>query len=174
MSPTYALANRIATLKLSEVDGQTMYRAKYHILDTIGSILAGSQQDVTRIASEALESAGCTGNTPIIGQHNKTDMLSAAFIAGAAGHGLELDDGYRAGSVHPGTVIIPAALAAGYQLTCSGNTLIKAVIAGYEVMCRLAAACNPNARWRGFHNTSITGVFGAATVWATIRGGPVS
>ena len=59
MSPTHALANRIATLNLSEVDGQTMYRAKYHILDTIGSILAGSQQDVTRIASEALD----TGKT---------------------------------------------------------------------------------------------------------------
>ncbi len=33
-------------------------------------------------------------------------MLSAAFLAGTACHGLELDDGFRAGAVHPGAVVV--------------------------------------------------------------------
>ncbi len=168
--PTRALTARIAGLEFSDLDDQTVHRAKYHILDTIGAILAGARQDVTEIAGRALDRAGCGGDVPVAGQPLRTDMLSAAFLNGAAGHGLELDDGYRAGSVHPGTVIIPAALAAGYRTGCSGEALIKAVVAGYEVMCRLSAACHPRARWRGFHNTSTTGVFGAATVWGSLQG----
>ncbi len=166
---TRALAVRIAGANFADLDDQTVHRAKYHILDSIGAILAGARQPVTKIAGRALESAGCSGNVPVAGQHTRTDMLSAAYLSGAAGHGLELDDGYRAGSVHPGTVILPAALAAGYKIDCSGDALIKAVVTGYEVMCRLSAACHPRARWRGFHNTSTTGVFGAATVWGTLR-----
>ena len=167
---TRTLATRIANLEFSDLDDQTVHRAKYHILDTIGAILAGAQQDVTEIARRALERAGCSGDVPVAGQRIRADMLAAAFLGGAAGHGLELDDGYRAGSVHPGTVIIPAALAAGYRAGCSGDALIRAVVAGYEVMCRLSAACHPRARWRGFHNTSTTGVFGAATVWGSLQG----
>jgi 2-methylcitrate dehydratase PrpD len=170
VGPTRTLASHIAAMGFSDLDDQTVHRAKYHTLDTIGAILAGAGQDVTKIAGRALERAGCGGNVPVAGQHIRTDMLSAAFLSGAAGHGLELDDGYRAGSVHPGTVIIPAALVAAYKLGCSGDALIKAVVAGYEVMCRLSAACHPRARWRGFHNTSTTGVFGAATVWGTLQG----
>jgi len=168
--PTRSLVTRIANLEFSDLDDQTVHRAKYHILDTIGAILAGAQQEVTGIAGRALERAGCGGDTPVAGRRSRADMLSAAFLGGAAGHGLELDDGYRAGSVHPGTVIIPVALAAGYGTGCSGDALIKAVVAGYEVMCRLSAACHPRARWRGFHNTSTTGVFGAATVWGSLQG----
>jgi 2-methylcitrate dehydratase PrpD len=168
--PTRTLAARIAGLEFSDLEDQTVHRAKYHILDTIGAILAGARQDVTEIAKRALVRAGCNGDVPVAGQGIHADMLSAAFLGGAAGHGLELDDGYRAGSVHPGTVIIPAALAAGYRTACSGDALIKAVVAGYEVMCRLSAACHPRARWRGFHNTSTTGVFGAATVWGSLQG----
>jgi 2-methylcitrate dehydratase PrpD len=91
------------------------------------------------------------------------------MISGTAGHGLEVDDGYRAGSVHPGTVIVPAALAAAWHTRADGPTFLRAVVAGYEVMCRMSAAIHPRARWRGFHNTPATGVFGAAAVWAVMR-----
>jgi 2-methylcitrate dehydratase PrpD len=168
-SVTRTLTDRVTKLKFSDLDDQTLHRAKYHILDSIGAILAGSQQEVTKIVERSLKRAGCSGNTPVIGRRNRADMFSVALISGTAGHGLELDDGYRAGSVHPGTVIIPAALAAGYRLNRSGMELIKSIIAGYEVMCRLAAACHPQSRWRGFHNTSTTGVFGAATVWGSLK-----
>lgn len=77
--PTRSLVTRIANLEFSDLDDQTVHRAKYHILDTIGAILAGAQQEVTGIAGRALERAGCGGDTPVAGRRSRADMLSAAF-----------------------------------------------------------------------------------------------
>ena len=140
------------------------------MLDSIGAILGGANQTVTDIAARAALRGGCAGTTPVAGRHRPVDMLTAAFLQGAAAHGLEIDDGYRAGSVHPGAVVVPALLAAGHMKAISGHQAVVAMVAGYEVMCRLAAACHPRSRWRGFHNTSTTGVFGSASVWSTLSG----
>lgn len=167
---TRTLAEAATRTGYDGLDASTRHRAKYHILDSVGAVLAGATQDVTGIAARAMQRAGSHGETPVAGRAERLDMLSAALVMGGAGHGLELDDGYTPGSVHPGTVIIPALLAAAPQITADGKVAISAVVAGYEVMCRLAAAMHPRSRWRGFHNTSITGPFGAAALWGVLRG----
>ncbi len=167
---TRTLAAAVASLSYDRLDARTRHRAKYHILDSIGAVVAGATQDVTATAERALLAAGTRGDSPVPGRSQRFDMLSAAFMMGGSGHGLELDDGYTPGSVHPGTVVIPAVLAGGHKTNASGTAAIAATVAGYEVMCRLAAAIHPRSRWRGFHNTSTTGVFGAAAVWGLLKG----
>jgi 2-methylcitrate dehydratase PrpD len=168
--PTRALADFVAAARSSAFDERSRQRARYHTLDTLGAMLAGAEQEATTTAARTLHVCGAAGDTPVPGRGERLDLLSAAFLGGTAGHGLELDDGYRAGSVHPGTVVVPAALAAAHHHRCDGPTFVAAIIAGYEVMCRLSAASHPRARWRGFHNTATTGVFGAAAVWAVMAG----
>jgi 2-methylcitrate dehydratase PrpD len=107
---------------------------------------------------------------PVPGFAARYDVLTAAYLAGTAGHGLELDDGNRSGSVHPGTVVVPAAWSLAASRGTSGAALLLAVIAGYEAMCRIAAAAHPRSRWRGFHNTGITGVFGGAAAAGVLLG----
>jgi 2-methylcitrate dehydratase PrpD len=168
--PTRALAEFVAGARSTGFDARTLRRARYHTLDTVGAMVAGAGQEATATAARTLGVCGAAGDTPVPGRAERLDLLSAAFLGGTAGHGLELDDGYRAGSVHPGTVVVPAALAAAHHHRCDGATFLAAIIAGYEVMCRLSAASHPRARWRGFHNTATTGVFGAAAVWAVMAG----
>ena len=167
---TRTLSETVAGIAFDRLDARTRHRAKYHILDSIGAVVAGAVQDVTGIAERALLAAGTRGDTPVPGRSSRFDMLSSAFLMGGSGHGLELDDGYTPGSVHPGTVVIPALLAAGHRTGADGRQAIAATVAGYEIMCRLAAAIHPRSRWRGFHNTSITGVFGASAVWGVLKG----
>ncbi|MEZ5737126.1 MAG: MmgE/PrpD family protein [Novosphingobium sp.] len=169
-APTRRLASFVAAARTTDFDARTRHRAIYHTLDTVGALISGAIQDTTLTTLRAIEATGASGDIPVPGQSARFDLLNAALLAGTAGHGLEVDDGYRAGSVHPGTVIVPAALAAAWQTGVDGPTFLKAIIAGYEVMCRLSAAVHPRARWRGFHNTPVTGVFGAAAVWAVIQG----
>jgi 2-methylcitrate dehydratase PrpD len=76
-------------------------------------------------------------------------------------HGFELDDTHVPSNSHPGSVIIPAALAVGEAKGCSGKEFICAVILGYEAMCRIGKAVGTNHTLRGFHPTGTNGVFGS-------------
>ena len=57
---------------------------------------------------------------PVPGRARRADLLDAAYLGGTAAHGIELDDGYRHGSVHRGCVV-PPVLALGHQRGQSGQ-----------------------------------------------------
>ncbi|MBR0680190.1 MmgE/PrpD family protein [Roseomonas eburnea] len=161
--PTRALAEFVAGLDLAQVDDFARHAARRHLIDTLGAMIAGATQDATLSVEKAFAAAGIgAGAVPMAGVRQRYDALSAAYVGGTSGHGLELDDGYRAGSVHPGGVVVPAALALGAQRHADGGTFLTAIVAGYEAACRIAAACHPRSRWRGFHNTGTAGVLAAA------------
>lgn len=167
--PTRQLADFAAGLELAAVDAVARHAARRHLIDTLACIISGAGQDATLSVQRALSAAGVgVGPVAMPGFRERYDALSAAYLGGAAAHGLELDDGFRAGSVHPGAVVVPAAIALAGQRGLSGAALLTAVIAGYETACRIAAAAHPRSRWRGFHNTSTAGVFGAAVAAAKL------
>ena len=169
--PTRQLAAFTAGLSAGTIDGFARRAATRHLIDTLGAMVAGAGQQATRTVQAALRAAQ-TGAGPVVmpGFEQGYDALNAAYVAGTSCHGLELDDGYRPGSVHPGAVVAPAALALGALRGCSGAQLLTAIVAGYEATCRIAAASHPRARWRGFHNTGVAGVFGAAAAAGSLLG----
>src|SRR5262249_48234940 len=78
---------------------------------------------------------------------------------------------YHQAKLHPGAVVIPAAIAMAEQLNSSGERLVTAIAAGYEVMIRTSLALNPSAaRLRGWHLTGVCGPFGAAAACASLLG----
>lgn len=162
MGATRALARFASRLRYDALSEAARHAAKRHCLDTVGAVLAGSRQHVTRVAATTLGELAGSGAAAVPGLAHRVDPLSAAYLAGTAAHGLELDDGYRAGSVHPGAVVIPALLAAASTGRYDGKQWITAAVAGYETICRIAAAIHPSSRHKGFHNTSVVGVMGAA------------
>lgn len=162
LGATEALVKFASGLRFEDIPEAAVHAARRHSLDTVGAILAGTRQRATKVVKQTLLELAGTGNAPVPGLTRRFDPLSAAYIAGTAGHGLELDDGYRAGSVHPGTVIIPALLAASATGRFTGKQWLTATVVGYEAVCRLAGAMHPASRHKGFHNTSVMGVMGAA------------
>lgn len=169
--PTRALAAFTAGLTLDQVDDFARHAARRHTIDTLGAMIAGATQDATLSVEKAFAAAGIpAGGVPMAGVTQRYDVLSAAYVGGTAGHGLELDDGYRAGSVHPGGVVVPAALALGAQRHVDGRRFLTAIVAGYEAACRIAAASHPRARWRGFHNTGTAGVFASGCASSVLLG----
>ncbi|MHA1153616.1 MAG: MmgE/PrpD family protein, partial [Alphaproteobacteria bacterium] len=99
---TRRLADFATALSYGDLDVATRHAAKRHILDSLGACLAGSGQNVTEAAEAVLAQGSATGAVPVPGRARRADAATAAYLGGAAGHGLELDDGYRPGSVHPG------------------------------------------------------------------------
>jgi 2-methylcitrate dehydratase PrpD len=170
-SGTDAIVALVKNLRWDALDADVKHSAKRHFLDTLGVIIAGSNGELAGRAEAVLANVRAAGRIPVPGRQRRADLLDAAYIAGTAGHGIELDDGYRQGSVHPGVVTVPAVLGLGYEAGVSGRAALEAVIIGYETVIAIARACHPDLRQRGFHPTGATGVFGAAGLFAFINGG---
>src|SRR5499427_3782747 len=167
---TAALVEFVSGLRFDRLDAEVRHYARRHLLDTVGVMIAGAGGDVATRAEATLAGVRGGGRIPVPGRLRRADLLDAAFLGGTAAHGIELDDGYRQGSVHPGCAVVPAALAVGYDIGAGGKAVIEAIITGYEAAVAIARACHPDLRQRGFHPTGACAVFGAAAAVAKLRG----
>jgi 2-methylcitrate dehydratase PrpD len=85
---------------------------------------------------------------------------TAAFANGIAAHALELDDGSRHATYHPGSSIIPSSLALCEAEEKTARDLIAAIAVGYEVSIRIGKSMNPHHYLKGFHPTGTVAHFG--------------
>ncbi len=93
----------------------------------------------------------------------------AALVNGTSAHAFELDD-YHNAKLHPGAVVVSAALAMAEQTGANGKQLLTAIVTGYEVMIRTSLALNPSAaRLRGWHRRA-SAPPGAAAACAVLLG----
>ncbi len=137
--------------------------AKRHLLDTCAAIVGGMDMHVTtRAARIPGVATHRVDGLPVPGSTLRLDAPSFAFLCGTAAHGIELDDGYREGSMHPGAPVVPAVLAAAVQQQATGREVIAALIVGYEAATAIAEAAHPALRNRGFHPTAVVGPLAAA------------
>ena len=100
-----------------------------------------------------------SGSTCRSGRSSST--APPALIEGTAAHTVEVDDIFRDGIYHPGAPTISAALALARDKSAAGADFLRAVVVGYEISTRIAAAMG-RAHYRYWHNTGTIGCFGAA------------
>jgi 2-methylcitrate dehydratase PrpD len=167
---TRAIVAFVSGLRHAALTDEVRHYARRHLLDTVGVMIAGAGGEVASRAETALAAVRPAGRVPVPGRARRADLLDAAFLGGTAAHGIELDDGFRQGSVHPGCVVMPAVLALGYERRISGAALIEAIVAGYEAEIAIGRACHPDLRQRGFHPAAAVGVFGAVMAAGKLRG----
>jgi 2-methylcitrate dehydratase PrpD len=137
-------------------------RGGMYLLHLAAVALAGSRADSSQPVLRVVRAAGGRPEATVFGVGRIASAMDAALANGTAAHALELDDDHRTGTVHPGAVVVPAALAACEAAGAAGRTLLRAIVLGYEVMCRVGEAFMGRQFYRGFHPTGTCGVFGAA------------
>jgi 2-methylcitrate dehydratase PrpD len=164
-----AIVGFVRELRHGELSEEVRHYARRHLLDTVGVMIAGAGGTVATRAEAMLASVRPAGRIPVPGRARRADLIDAAFLGGTAAHGIELDDGFRQGSVHPGCVVVPAVLALGYDGRITGAALIEAMVAGYETVVAVGRACHPDLRRRGFHPTGAVGVLGAVMAAGKLR-----
>src|SRR5262252_6153289 len=167
---TAAIVQFVGELRHAALPDEVRHYARRHLLDTIGVMIAGAGGDVATRAEAVLAALRPAGRIPVTGRARRDDLIDAAFLGGTAAHGIELEDGFRQGSVHPGCVVVPAVLALGYDRHADGRALMEAIVAGYEAVIAIGRACHPDLRQRGFHPTAAVGVFGSAAAAGKLRG----
>jgi 2-methylcitrate dehydratase PrpD len=169
---TEAIVEFVNELHHGALTDEVRHYARRHLLDTVGVMIAGAGGEVATRAEAVLSAVRPGGSIPVPGRARRADLIDAAFLGGTAAHGIELDDGFRQGSVHPGCVVVPAVLALGYDRRITGAALIEAVVAGYEAEIAIGRACHPDLRQRGFHPAAAVGVFGSVMAAGKLRGLP--
>ena len=162
------LARWVLALKYEDIDADTEAYARELILDHLGTAARGGVVENMPSVDATLAAMGADSGshlTAVVGKRPARPEW-AVFSNAIAAHSIELDDTHSASSLHPAVVVIPAALAAAELEGSSGTEFIAAVVAGYEVACRLGRALNPKDVYsKGFHPTAIVGPFAtAATV----------
>jgi 2-methylcitrate dehydratase PrpD len=166
---TAAIVEFVGELRHAALPHEVRHYARRHLLDTVGVMIAGAGGEVATRAEAMLAAVRPAGRIPVPGRARRADLIDAAFLGGTAAHGIELDDGFRQGSVHPGCVVVPAVLALGYDRHADGRALMEAIVAGYEAVIAIGRACHPDLRQRGFHPTAAVGVFGSAAAAGKLR-----
>jgi 2-methylcitrate dehydratase PrpD len=173
MGVTEKLSAFTAGITLDSVPPEVVHRARFLVLDLVGNIVR-ARHDAESTASflATVRAMGmAAGNYGVFGDAARYTPAGAAFLNGALAHSLDFDDTHAAGSLHPGAPVIPAALAAGEMVGASGSDVLAAIIAGYEITCRVALALPAGEHYnRGFHPTATCGAFGAAGAAARVFG----
>ncbi|AYD00649.1 MmgE/PrpD family protein [Neorhizobium sp. NCHU2750] len=136
-SVTLDLAERFARPVISDEVRQDAIRA---ITDLIGVALAGSRTLGGIASLGSIAEIWGDGPAPIWFCDRSTTVAGAAFVNASFAAALDLDDGHRMAAGHPGAAIIPALLAASLLPDADQDRLLDAIIIGYEISVRIAAA----------------------------------
>jgi 2-methylcitrate dehydratase PrpD len=169
---TAALSRFSAEIGIDEIPAPVAARARMLLLDLAGNIIRGRETESTPAVLSAIGALGLAqGASRVLGDSHRYAPAGAALLQGVLAHSLDFDDTHAAGTLHPGAPVIPAALAAAEMANASGATTLAAIIAGYEVICRVALALPAAEHYdRGFHPTATCGAFGAAAAAARVFG----
>jgi 2-methylcitrate dehydratase PrpD len=156
------IAGYVSNLRYSDLNEEVIERAKMHLLDSLGNILGAREMPWSKMVIDVVKKMGGAPQSMVIGVEGKYPMIMAALANGTLAHGIDADDsGARPSWAHPGSCIIPAVYATAEAEGSTGKDVITALVAGYEVNCRIDSAVYPGLRNRGFHATGVVGTFGA-------------
>ena len=148
---TQALGNYVSNPSFAGKEAEACQVAKTGFIDTIATMIAGSNEPVVQIVQQFFDQgqgmsqtigqthAPQTGQAPIPFAGNYRPAQQAAFVNAVAGHALDYDDVALSG--HPSTVLVPAILAEGYVLKSTGLDALRAYVIGYEVWAELFKRC---------------------------------
>lgn len=158
-SLSYRLARAICQADSKVVGAGVIECAKNRLFDTLGVIFNGLDHPAARVVLATQYTSG--GPCTIIARNRSASPGDAAFVNGVTSHVTLQED--LGGGGHPGTYIVPVALAVGEDCRSSGLDVLVAIILGYEVADRFQRAAPEGFYERGFRIVPAIGVFGAAT-----------
>ena len=159
---TRILARHVANTRFEDLNARAVHSFKRALLDYLTTALTGAQEPVSREMLDYLASIDASTTSAVIGSSQRLSVLNAALLNGTSTHALDFDDGHTNASAHPAGPNFPAVLAVAEQKGLDAKAVILAVVMGYDVMLRVSSAMHPASALRGWHNTPVTGVLGAA------------
>src|SRR5437899_2901013 len=163
---TALLADFIAGFDLKMVAPEVIDRARVGFIDTMGVMLAGSQEEVSHLVCDMVKAEGAAPAASIVGQPLRSSPQLAALANGVAAHAMDYDFTFLSGqSVSP---VIPAILPVAETTGAAPQDCVAAFIIGCEVAARLVRASPRMSNDGGWHTTGVVGAVAAAAACAML------
>lgn len=173
-TPTAQLAAFAAGLRFDAIPAAVVRKTEDLLVDWFGSALAGKGsrpvETITRFAA-SMGPAGAAANAgaEVLVNRSQSSPYFAAMANAAASHVAEQDDVHNGSVFHPATVVFPVALALAQSLGSSGQQLLTAAVAGYEVGIRVGEFLG-RSHYKVFHTTGTAGTLAAAATAGSLLG----
>src|SRR5881296_289727 len=135
---TQTLSRYATSLRYADLSPRTIQEAKRHLVDSLGCAMGGYGSEPAAIARRVSPAWSGAPSARLLGDGRPTTPEAAAFANSVMIRFLDANDTYIAhGSGHPSDML-GALLAAAELGGASGQDLLLATIAGYEVFGALA------------------------------------
>lgn len=165
-SLTADIGQFLANVKFQDLPPEVLPMVRDAFTDTVAVVMVGIDQPVTEIVRQTLVEPSGIGESRACLSDRLVSAPSAALLAGAIAHSLDYDDQSMSG--HPSAVLVPAILAEAEVLGSTGEEMVTAYVAGYEVWCELWRR-DRQYHAKGWHPTSVFGVMAVAAAGAVLR-----
>ncbi len=168
-SPRYSseLGRFIRDTRFEDLPPQVVDRCKRLMADCFAIITAGNQSDELKALAPGYLGDPRQGNSWVIGTRHCAAPHDAGFLNGIASTWHDFDEGSTIAYSHPGSQVIPAAIAVAQELGVSGRALLLAVVLGYEVCARVGMASKMRV---SVHTHGTCGVIGSVVAVAHMQG----
>ena len=163
---TAGLGEFVSALRYQDIPREAIEVIRMGFTDCVGVTMVGAREPAPQLLKEMLAPAGNEA-TILFGDGGRASALDAAWINGTAGHALDYDDVALRG--HPSVVLVPAILAEAEALGASGQQVVLAYAAGYEVWAELVWRDPDHQHKKGWHPTGIFGAIAAAAACASLH-----
>lgn len=163
-----ALSAYMAGAATRPLPAEVAEQAKHHLLDTLASMLSGSELAPGQAAQRYIGAFGATGPSTVAATMLTASPPDAALANGEMAQADETDDSHNDSRSHPGCSVVPAALAVAEALGSDGAHFLRAVTLGYDIGTRVVMAMNGAAfsYESSLATHSIAGTFGSAAAAA--------
>jgi len=142
MDAIYDIAKTIANTEYDQLTPKAIEGAKYSILDTLSTTIAGSTAGAgCKELVELVREGGGKPESSILCYGGKVPVWMAAFANGGMSHTLDFDDTDGTTAMHPGVGTVPVGFAMAERIgKVNGKSLITSICLGADVVLRLGNA----------------------------------
>ncbi len=130
----------LCNTRFEDLPSPVVDRCKRLIADTFGVVTAGNQTDELKALAAGYLKDARSGPSWVIGTPHRTAARDAGFLNGVASTFHDFDEGNTVANAHPGSQMVPAAIAAAQELGVSGRDFLLAVVMAYEACARTGMA----------------------------------